>query len=411
MMKHLLAPIDAAIFIYFRFFAGMLLSIELINSLFLGDLFEYLAPFHFSYLYFDWIKPWPLEGMLLLYTFTILAGFTLALGVRQRLSAVILFLGYVLLFLMEKSEYNNHLYLYCLISFWMIWLPVTKNNRLFAPRWFYYLLVFHLSVVYFYAGIAKLDSEWLTGNTVREMLNSKYQDFYIYGGLAFDLLIVPLLMWRKTRVMASVAACLFHLMNVVNFGLATFPWFSIMMTALFFGTSWPRRFTWFDDFFPENDRRVQPISKRHYFLMSGLGIYCLLQLILPLRHHLYPGLASWTEDGHQFSWRMKLRNKTGDVFFYVNSRLVYPQQYLTKKQYKNMIGNPDSILQFAHFLRDKNPGSAIYASSVTSLNGKPKVEMMNNRVDLAREERKLGSYNWIFPEHSLTQEHGDVAVD
>ncbi|MBA2404097.1 MAG: HTTM domain-containing protein [Bdellovibrionales bacterium] len=407
MMKHLFRPVDAAILIYFRFFAGLMLSIELLNSLHLGDLNEYLAPFHFSYLYFEWLKPWSLEPMVALYALTIISGFTLAVGFQQRLSAFMLFLGYTLLFLMEKSEYNNHLYLYCLISFWMIWMPVTKNNRLSVPAWFYYLLLFHMSVVYFYAGIAKLDSEWLEGHTVREMLNSRYEWFYIYGGLAFDLLIVPFLLWRKTRVLAFTCACVFHVLNVINFGLATFPWFSIAMTALYFGTKWPRRFSWFDDFFPHSGNKTELSPLKQNLLVAGLVTYCLLHLLIPFRHHLYSGKVSWTEDGHQFGWRMKLRNKTGDTYFYVqdpgrkNLRIVFPQQYLTKKQSRKLPGNPDFILQFAHFLRDKNPGAKIFASARISLNGKPAVEMVNNRVDLAKEERKLGSYHWIYSEEAL----------
>ena len=64
MIRHLLRPTDAAIFIYFRFFAGVFLALELINSLTLGDFHEYTYPrFHFTYLFFDWIKPWPAWGM------------------------------------------------------------------------------------------------------------------------------------------------------------------------------------------------------------------------------------------------------------------------------------------------------------------------------------------------------------
>jgi vitamin K-dependent gamma-carboxylase len=315
---------------------------------------------------------------------------------------VILFLGYTLLFLMEKSEYINHLYLYCLISFWLIWMPEVKKNRLEAPAWYYYLMLFHISVVYFYAGIAKLNPDWLSGNTVRVMMNVKpsLRLFYAYGGLLFDLLIVPFLMWRRTRVVAFVAAVIFHITNVINFGLATFPWFSIMMTALYFGTSWPRKFTWFDHYFPDSTRKVT----QHKWLPPVLVAYCLLQLFLPLRQHLYPGETSWTEDGHMFSWRMKLRTKTGDVIFYVvdkdtkKTQIVFPQKYLTKKQMKDMVGKPDSILQFAHYLKQVagKKNVAVHASARVSLNGMPKREMLDVRRDLSQEERELGSYDWVL---------------
>ena len=99
MIRYLFKPTDAAIFIYFRFFAGVFLASELINSLTLGDFHEYTYPnFHFTYLFFDWVQPWPAWGMVFHYLITILAGFSFALGIKQRLCAIILFLGYTSLF-------------------------------------------------------------------------------------------------------------------------------------------------------------------------------------------------------------------------------------------------------------------------------------------------------------------------
>jgi hypothetical protein len=60
-----------------------------------------------------------------------------------------------------------------------------------------------------------------------------------------------------------------------------------------------------------------------------------------------------------------------------------------------MIGKPDSILQFAHFLKSRYGDVKIFASSRVSVNGKPPREMIDSRVDLAREERKLATYRWI----------------
>jgi hypothetical protein len=404
MIRHLFSPVDAAIFIYLRFFVGVMLSIELMNGLSIGDLAEYTAPFHFTYLYFDWVKPWPTWGMIFHFTLTILAGFSFALGIFQRLSAIILFLGYSTLFLMEKSEYVNHFYLYCLIAFWMIFLPTKKGPYRPAPRWFYWLMLFHISLVYFYAGIAKLDYEWLSLRSMDTVIGPerRWQHFFFtYAGLGFDLLIVPLLCWRRTRTAAFILALGFHLTNVWNFGLATFPWFCLMMTALFFGASWPRRFSWFDDFFPGTDGTIPRLSLRHYLLMTFVGLYAVVQLTLPLRHHLYPGRVSWTEEGHQFSWRMKLRTKTGDAFFYVKDsttlemRTIYPQDFLTQKQYDYMIGKPDAVLEFSHYLKRRLGSNEVYASSRVSLNGSPRREMVNLKVNLAQQTRMLGPYQWI----------------
>jgi hypothetical protein len=410
MIRHLFKPTDAAIFIYFRFFAGVFLASELINSLTLGDFHEYTYPsFHFTYLFFDWVKPWPVWGMVFHYLITILAGFSFALGIRQRLCAIILFLGYTSLFLMEKAEYVNHFYLYCLIAFWLIFMPVKSSHQRSAPTWYYWLMLFHMGIVYFYAGVAKLDAEWLSFHSVQLYLNHKHWKFtgldkiLTYGGLVFDLFIVPLLLWKRTRIFAFIAAAIFHILNATMFGLATFPWFSLMMTSLFFGVSWPRKFSWFDDFFPETDLSEPILKKRHYVLTSFLLIYVIIHLVLPLRHHLYPGQVSWTEEGHMFSWRMKLRTKKGDVIFYVVNkktnqvRIIFPQQYLTRKQYQEMVGKPDYILQFAHHLKQQYPLASIHASSRVSVNGKTLKEMINRSIDLALEPRQVAVYDWILP--------------
>lgn len=410
MIRHLLRPTDAAIFIYFRFFAGVFLALELINSLTLGDFHEYTYPrFHFTYLFFDWIKPWPAWGMVFHYLLTILAGFSFALGIRQRLCAIILFLGYTSLFLMEKAEYVNHFYLYCLISFWLIFMPVKNGKERSAPAWYYWLMLFHMGIIYFYAGIAKLDAEWLSFRSVQLFLNQNnwtmpgLEKIITYGGLIFDLLIVPLLIFKRTRIFAFIGSVIFHISNATMFGLATFPWFSLMMTSLFLGVSWPRKFSWFDDFFPETDLSEPVLKKRHYLLASFLLIYVVAQLALPLRHHLYPGQVSWTEEGHMFSWRMKLRTKKGDVIFYVvdkktnQVRIIFPQQYLTQKQYQQMVGKPDFILQFAHYLKQQYPQGSIHARSKVSVNGKQPLEMIDQSVDLSEKRRQIAVYDWILP--------------
>lgn len=44
-----------------------------------------------------------------------------------------------------------------------------------------------------------------------------------------------------------------------------------------------------------------------------LAVFVAIQIGMPLRHHLDPGDVAWTEEGHRYSWRMKLRSKSGNV--------------------------------------------------------------------------------------------------
>jgi vitamin K-dependent gamma-carboxylase len=118
--------------------------------------------------------------------------------------------------------------------------------------------------------------------------------------------------------------------------------------------------------------------------------------------------VNWTEEGHRFSWRMKLRGKDGDAKFKVvqtsTGRLweFHPEGNLTQKQVDEMAGRPDMILQFAHHLaramREKGYGDVeVYVTARVSLNGREPELMIDPKVDLAKVKRSLGHNTWILP--------------
>ena len=420
MIGALSRPIDKAILIYFRIFAGILMAQELINSLIIDKFSEYTsAKFHFTYLFIDWIRPWPYTGMILHYLITILAGYMVAAGVYYRFFAIILFLGQTSLFLMEMSEYINHHYLYCLISFWMIFLPLTNDKKSTAPAWCLYVLLFHISLAYFFGGIAKLNPDWLSGSPMDIFLAARtnyplgfiYSQtwaplLFSYGGLLFDLLIVPIMIFPLTRKYGLIMSILFHISNVLMFGLATFPWFSLLMTSMFFDPSWPRKIPKLNQLMPA--KKYESVSPVSPLLLTTLAVYMGAHIFLPLRHYLYPGNTNWTEEGHMFSWRMMLRSKSGDIKFHVQIKntnqliTVDPKQYLTARQLSDMSTHPDMILQFSHFLRDQYQNQfkspvAVFASSRVSLNGRKKTQLIKPGTDLAKVKRTLKPYSWIDP--------------
>ncbi len=393
---------------------------ELINNLVIGKFSVYTDPkFHFSYLYFEWLKPWLYWGMVVHFALTIFAGFAVAFNFHYKIFCTILFLGYSSLFLMEATEYINHIYLYCLVSFWMIFLPLHKNKNT-APAWMLYLLLFHMSLAYFFGGIAKLNSDWLMGTPMNLYLAAR-KDYLLgfiysqkwapyvfsYGGLIFDLMVVPLLIYKPTRLLALIASIFFHLSNILMFGLATFPWFSLLLTSMFFDPSWPRKVPVLRKFMPWNVEPA-PDYKPNYTMVSILAVYVVVHLALPFSHLLYSGNTSWTEQGHMFSWRMMLRSKHGSaVFFVLNKKnqqmeLIDHREFINERQYEDLIGKPDLILNFAHQLRDFYQNKfqtevAVYASSRVSLNGRPYKEIIYPKVDLAKQTRSVFHYEWIIP--------------
>jgi hypothetical protein len=292
-----------------------------------------------------------------------------------------------------------------------------------GPTWAYYLLLFQISVVYFYAGVAKLNFDWLSGSPMDLVIPYKTDTLLIgpllghpwapygisYVGLIFDLTIVPLMLWQRTRLITFMVAVSFHISNALIFGLATFPWFSIMMTSLFFNPSWPREFLklkrFIPPYHPEEDYSVPDLFRRK-LITYALFTYATIQILLPLRHWLYPGDVHWTEEGHYFSWRMMLRSKTGNISYYVtipgsDSTIVEnPKDHITYNQYTDLIGKPEFIVQYAHFLAKKHqqhPEKEIIvrASNKISLNGRLPSELVDTLANLAAEERSLRHYHWI----------------
>ncbi len=434
--NRLFKPVDIAILVYFRILGASLMAGELINSIFLGDIDKYdAADFHFSYQFFPWLDPWNTYGLYAHYSITIIAGFMVAAGMFYRYTTIIFFLGFTSLFLMEEADYINHTYLYCLISFWMIFLPLNKAFSFdairkpniiisYAPAWCYYLLLFQMSLVYFYAGVAKLNYDWLRGIPMNMVLPYQGDTFLLgpllilpganyvmsYMGLAFDLLIVPILLWKETRIYGLVFALIFHLSNVLIFGLATFPWFSIMMTSLFFDPSWPRKIPIFRNYLPPLSLDYIPSLSmfKRKLIMYSLAIYAFIQIVVPLRHWLYPGNVNWTEEGHYFSWRMMLRGKTGYITYNItipetdSTFAESPLDHITTHHYNDLISKPDLIIQYAHFLAEKyqhlsDDRVKVTASTNVSLNGRPDQPIVDPLVDLAAERRSLKHYPWIEP--------------
>jgi hypothetical protein len=145
-------------------------------------------------------------------------------------------------------------------------------------------------------------------------------------------------------------------------------------------------------------------------LVTGfIAAWLAVQVLVPLRHLLYPGSPSWTEQGHRFAWQMKLRDKDADALFLVRDPLsgrewrVRPERYLMDHQADEMASRPDMILQFAHHLarvwasERGIEGVEVRARVCASLNGRKAALLIDPARDLARVERSLRHADWILP--------------
>ncbi len=435
----LFAPVDAASLVFFRMIFAAVMIWEV--RLFLGHgwVREYwIEPaFHFTYLGFGWVRPWPGSGMYVHFLALGLLALLILAGLCYRVAALLFFLGFIYVFLLEQAQFLNHFYLVCLIGFLLIFIPAHRAFSIDAwlrpelrsrtvPAWCLWLLRAQIGIPYFYGGLAKVKGDWLRGEPMRLWLGdaagtpgigSFFTEEWVvylfsYGGLLFDLMVVPLLLWRRTRPYAYLTAVLFHLMNATLFSLGIFPWLMIAATTVFLSPSWPRRLlgrVWPEvKDCPAPQPAEESTAARRRLALVSLGVYLTVQLLVPLRHFLYPGSVIWTEEGQRFAWHMRLRDKWALGDFVATdtltgeTRVIEPWDHLPAWQATRMLISPDMILQFSHFIADEmrregHPSVEVRARIECSLNGRRRASLVDPEVDLASQPRDLMPASWILP--------------
>ena len=444
-LYRLFEPVDGASLAVFRMVFGAILVWEVYRYFSKGWIERYFVDptFHFTFHGFGWIEPWP--GSWMEAHFAVLGALAvcITLGLAYRIVAPLFFLGFTYVFLLEQARYLNHFYLVCLLAFLLAVVPAHRVWSLDAllarprwpetvPAWSLWLLRAQIGLVFFFAGVAKLNGDWLRGEPLRIWLGER-TDFpvigrfftedltpwlFSYGGLLFDLFVIPLLIWPRTRLLAFLAAVGFHMTNQQLFTIGIFPFLALGTALLFFPADWPR-FRWL-----RAKRRPprQPIitpgpSAPHGWrlgrvrtaLVGGLALYLAVQVLMPLRHFAIPGNVSWTEEGHRFSWHMKLRDKEAQTQFEVfdeGKQLGFadPGRYLTDWQWEEMSSRPDMILQFAQLVerdaRRQGLGDVeVRANVLASLNGREEQPLIDPKADLTKKSRPglLGHADWVEP--------------
>ncbi|NTX33012.1 HTTM domain-containing protein [Myxococcus sp. CA033] len=442
--KLLLAPRDIAALAAFRVALGVLITVSSIRFLAYGwvDVLFVRPRFHFSYWGFDWVPSLPAPWMHLVFAALALLGAFLAAGLFYRATAVLLFVAFTYVQLVDVSNYLNHYYLVSLLLGLLIFVPAHRAFSVDAwrrpalrsdtlPAWCTLLLRFQVTVVYVFAGLAKLTSDWLvhaqplniwlSARTslpwVGPLLEQRWVAYAAaWSGFLFDTTIVAFLLSRRLRPFAYVVVIVFHAATSVLFPIGMFPFIMVTAALVFFEPSWPRRLAarlrglpWRDavSWTPRTAGLASPGWKAWVALGAAVA-YGVVQLAVPLRTHLYGGNVLWHEQGMRFSWRVMAREKNGSVTFIVRAPgtgrewHVSPSEHLTRLQEREMSVQPDLILQLArHIARDfesRGHGAVEVRADVrVSLNGRSAEVLVDPNVDLARERDGLAPKAWILP--------------
>jgi vitamin K-dependent gamma-carboxylase len=428
MLNKAFKSIDNAPLIVFRIFFGFLIACESFGAIATGWVKKVLIEpqFTFSFIGLEWLQP--LSGDLMYYYFSLMGifGILIMLGYKYRIAIISYTILWAGAYFMQKTSYNNHYYLLLLISFYMIFLPANRGASLdikygnvekekSIPYWISLVFIIQIFIVYFYASIAKIYPDWLDGTFTKNLLQGTVtmpfflklfaqKWFYLsiaYIGILFDLLIIPLFLFKKTRNFAFLISLCFHIFNAIVLQIGVFPFFALSFILFFYE--------------PEKIRKVffkidSAVLSEPNFHSKKLFIYLfipmlLIQAILPLRHHFIKGDILWTEEGHRLSWRMMLRERTGFITIRVKDNktgtieIYNCNKDLTPKQANRLATNPDFIWQYSQKIKEEYKGKdiSIYIDCSNSVNRKPMRRLIDNKVDFAKTEWDYFFHNdWIL---------------
>ncbi|MET0403376.1 MAG: HTTM domain-containing protein [Cystobacter sp.] len=421
----LFAPVDRASLVAWRVLFGLMMTFAAARFFAYGWIEEhYLAPrVLFPFAGLEWIRPWPGVGMYVHFALMGLGALGIAFGIAYRWSALLFLLTFTYAHLIDRTYYLNHYYFISLAGLCMVCLPLDRRGPL--PAWWLGLMRAQVGLVYVFGGVAKLKSDWLVHAQPLKLWLAASTDLPVLGrlfelpwaphvfsiaGAAFDLGVVPALLWRRTRGLAFVAVVAFHVITRLLFPIGLFPWVMISGALLFFPPDWPRRLgarLKRKPFTAAIEEARPPFGGSWggpVLAAAFLGV----QVLMPLRHLLYPGDVMWTEEGFRFSWNVMLMEKNGMAEFRVSEPstgqwwVVSPSQHLAPYQVKMMATQPDMLLTFAHYLardfaRRGHPEVEVRVNAFASLNGRPRQRLVDPSVDLARVGPWEPVSTWVLP--------------
>ncbi|WP_026210792.1 HTTM domain-containing protein [Flexithrix dorotheae] len=441
--NYFLKSTKAAPFAVFRIFFGFLMAISLIRFWALGWIDKlYISPsFHFSYYGFEFVKPLG-EWTYLLFLICGISAVSVGIGYRYRPSIILFFLSFTYIELMDKTTYLNHYYFISLVAFVLIFLPANayfsvdakrqpKLSFEYVPSWSIDTLRLLVAIVYFYAGLAKLNSDWLIqGMPLKIWLPAHYDlpilgkffhhnwliYFFSWSGAIFDLSIPFLLLIKRTRTAAFVLVVIFHMLTWLLFPIGMFPFVMILAVTIFFDAKFHDKLVSIFSVALRIDKKrfdnqkvlPQSSDQTNRATLLLLSIFFVFQLAFPFRHLAYSDELFWTEEGYRFSWRVMLMEKTGYASFKIKNSKTGEQFYvnnadfLTSFQEKQMATQPDFILEYAHYLKNHfehqgHENLAVYVESYVALNGRGSTLFIDPSTNLVDMKESWKHKTWILP--------------
>ena len=425
----LFKSIDHVQITVWRILFGLVLVFECFGSNLVGWTHEvFVSPplFTFNFIGLEWLQPLTGSGMYIYFIIMGLMGVAITVGWRYRLFMPLFTIGWAGLYFMHKTSYNNHHYLMLLLCLIMCITPAHVNlsvdakqgrtkRRSTLPAIFKWQFLVLFLIVYTYASVAKWYPDWMDGTVSKLMFSTKtdmpvigsmykweYTSLIVaWGGILYDLLVIPALLWKPSRKIAFIISIVFHIFNSITFQIGTFPYMMIGASVLFFPPETIRKV--FRVRAKEDEVPFPTISatwqKRGTLIFV---VFMFLQTVLPLRHFAIPGNVFYTEEGHRLSWRMMLRIKYGTIGFQIkkDGNVIEHdvKKDMTPFQFQHMATHPDNIWQYCQHLKGiYGDDIEIYVNSWVSVNNRKHQQLIDPKYNMAKAEwHVFGHEEWIL---------------
>jgi hypothetical protein len=436
--------IDPHVLSIFRILFGISMAYEMIvyfRMNLMRNMFV-LPAINFQYDFFRWVKPFPEMWLNLVLGAMLVCSLAVIAGVFFKWACRLFTIGYLYILLLDKSIFNNHIYLFLLLALLLsftdadkCWSLRKKSSQLSQiPRWQVFILQLQIIIVYFYGGIAKLTYDWLFRcQPVRTLAGQITDDkwfgwllkseigiyLFNYGGLIIDL-GAPLLLWFKPlRKWAIYVYILFHILNASIFpDIGIFPYVMLLSLILFYDTN--------EVLFLKLLTPSSPVSKKLKKIPTALSeqvtnpnrkpvivflsVYFIFQLLFPLRGFLLPNDMDWTTIGNRFSWRMKVDTRQIEEMEFnvidtdVHTISPVAIQYLVNDvQVMNLSMDPRSVADFAKLIKAKSEEKGtrfpqVMAKIKVRYNGRAPQYFVNPDKNLGIAEYSVFKrIDWVLP--------------
>eukprot|EP01108_Squamamoeba_japonica_P000146 TRINITY_DN1017_c0_g1_i2.p1 TRINITY_DN1017_c0_g1~~TRINITY_DN1017_c0_g1_i2.p1 ORF type:complete len:454 (-),score=112.76 TRINITY_DN1017_c0_g1_i2:644-2005(-) len=369
-----------------RVFWGLVMFYEMTtymkNDYYKAERYLVRPGYMFKYWAFEWIPRMDLESWKIFFPVMSCFAVMFAVGLLYYIAAFGFFLGFAFLYLQDMGLYLNHFYLIMVLNLAYCFMPANRVASVDAliglvkparsmPYWTVWFSQFLISNVYFWAGVAKMNEDWIRCQPLVQWVpqarifpalrwfgmewvqdTTEMACAMSWMGLLLDTFVPFFLYFAPTRLLAFTATLFFHYTNKMMLNIGVFPYVMVAISFIYFEPDWPLaigRFFRYHTARIRGDteyaravlaaedaavlrpsrptvrggslgRAVSALSFSQKATLFILCVFCFQQVSFPLRHHFYPGDVVWTEEGHRYSWRMKLRDKSGMLRYYITSK-------------------------------------------------------------------------------------------